>query len=470
MSPAPSSVRPAVLAAVLLATAAAAAPAAAQLPPGFPRLDPVLEWEVHVGREPAEAAAVAAARDAVADLAVPGGVTVEDATAVDPLSLRFTGRERDRDRVLAALRGAGLLGGTYGSSGREPGGGPFDAAAAAAAVRDRLAGRGPFGPVDPGGPPRPQRVHYGLAGPLGDSADTARAAVASLPDGLRAAFVTPPAADHRSLLLTMTADFRDVLEVKAALLDAGLRVGGYSARPERDEPAAAAGADGRGDAGTDRGAAADVQPRLLTVTFDAPPGGGGLPDFTAVVRDRVAGSGVADAELLVADWPGRTVLIQYTGTRGDSLKITVALAADDAQEAMYNAMRAVSNFPPDRPAGPLPPSAFGEAGRRMALRGRSSEVQPLPAGYEPPTREAREVTLTFPTPVPGNPAANTAAVRRAAAAAVVGPTRLTAADWAAGEATVRFVGYPWGGARIAEAVKAAGATVSEHDTAPLRRD
>ena len=480
--PAPIS-RP--LAAILISATAAAA--AAQ-PPGPPFPDPPPE-KFWVRVEPevvASAETVERARRAVAGLRGIRGLTVLEPTAVDPLTLEYVGTRSDQNRIVHALRQAGMEAlqsrldeagdfvpaaeraareaeaAKFGARlGLAPPGRRGDPAEAARRQAKFFEDRGLPNPYRPG---RPIELAFDLSEPLGDRAAAASAAVADLPGGRSASFAVPPEPDHRSLSLrTVYAD--DVMEVvRRSLTDADIPLTGSTRMRFTDEP------DEPNEPG-EPPAAADrfVGPHMLTITFAPTPGGARLPNLDAEVRRILEETGFAGTKLLLSDWPGRTIVVRYEGTRGEASQIAFAFSEAAMRDAMNRVAATTGDLrppgrgvPPGREGGPFvtPPGIH-------SLRVDEFEATPAPPGGEPepPARELRTATLTLRTPVPGRPAANTAAARRAFQQAGLGRVKLVDADWAAGRVTATFVGYPWGGANLADALTALGAEVVDHTTA-----
>ncbi|MFH5806021.1 hypothetical protein [Alienimonas sp. DA493] len=441
--------------------------------------------------EAADAEAVAAAREAVASVNLPGGIMVDDATAVDPLTLRFKANAADTDRVLAALRRAGILTERHTASGslRKPGGRADAADLKRRADRARrsllrLEQQKPDERRDGG--PSPDIIRFFLDAPVGDRGDAARAAVAALPTKFGAA-LDAPSPEHRTLVVRLTerptdfAQFRLKRDrVRIALLEAGFSIdassnvteSGNETNGRDDEAEPDHPAESPSPKASDEDAVGEARPRLLLLTLKLLPGVVSRTGPEKAVRDALRTVDLPDVELLVADWPGRTLAIRYTGTRTDAGSILMAVQRavleQDREATMKGAQAAAQQLIRNRRRGGPSVLALrlenGEAAERF--KELSFESSPIadPEGFQPPAEEARTVVLTFTTPVPGRPAANTAVIRRALPDAGVKLAKLAEADWEAGRVTVQFVGYPWGGDRIADAFKAAGAPVVEHAT------
>ena len=468
--------RPAAALAVLAAAAVAPAAAAQPSPETFwVRVDPEVV---------ASAETVARARRAVTNLRGVRGLTVLDPTAVDPLTIEYVGRRGEEDRIVRALRAAGVSAAQaradeagdfvtaaeraardaeqekararIGFPGRRPD--PAAADRRAEFIADRraefIAERGLPNPIRPG---RPTEMLIDLSEPLGDRGDAAAATLAAVPGAAGASFAVPPAPDHRRLVVR--APYADGITnvLRDAPARADVPVSGFVTTrfPDEDGTDEPPPADPAGPGGTGG-------PQALTVTLPRPQSGGEFPDLTAEVEKILKGVGVPGLELLVADWPGRTLLLRHDGG-GDLAHIEVTTALNDAAFAAVPASIAAAT-----------------AGMRAAGRSGSFDIPPGvqdfggafatskaiadPAAYEPPTRTARTAVLTLRTPVPGNHRANTAAARRAFQSAGVGRATLTEADWQAGRVVVKFIGYPWGGDRLAETLSALGATVLKQTT------
>ena len=502
---APKGPAAALLFAALLAPAAAAQGPGNAGPQDAPRLEYHAAWD-----RPADAETVARARTALEPLTgqIPG-LAVADATAVDPLTIRLTDDHPGTlNRVRRALREAGVTtGGLDGGSV-----GNADPAWLAAMLRHEIAEMEsdvPLPrPLPPNLPPELQKMQEELRdraerartpaqraarleshrrrreaatdrsgpwmiwamanGPLREAAAAARGALAGVDPGLNAAFAVEPTPDHRSLVVRYEGTRLDGTRIRLALLDAGVPLDGRSsarflgddaADPERTARIAAAAAEN-----------AAVGPRLLTLTYSPPPDGGDVPNLSGRVRQAADGAGVPGAKLLLADADGRTYVVGYEGDGADGWAIHETfrhLAMAEHEAAHERRSRAIRGGASLLTVGHVGGEFLGLA---VSMR---PEIGPVDGTGElsPPTKLARTVTLTLKTPVPGDRAANAAAVRNAArtAGGVYRP-KVTGADWDAGRVVIEFVGYPWGGDRIAEAVRAAGADVTDHATSPAGRD
>ena len=357
---------------------------------------------------PADAATVARAREVLEPLTakVPG-LAVADATAVDPLTVRLADDHPGAvNLVRRALRDAGLLSGGLG--GGSPGGN--DLAGLADMLRHSIAEMDsdvplPH-PIPANLPPfareaqermrdtrertmtadqrtarleahrdrrermtggsGPTVMRAGLNGPLGDRIAAARGALAGVDPKLSAAFVTAPAADHRSLVVRFDGTRLDADRIRLAFLEAGVPLdGGAAVRPVGEDETDAAG----------DGERAAIGARLLTISYSPPPNGDDLPNLSGRMRQALDEAGVPGAKLLVADAPGRTYVIGFDGDERDGWAIESTLrhtALAEHRAATTAQARGFSAEPAGRGGvrGPRPPA------RRVRLHPRGRPGRP----------------------------------------------------------------------------------------------
>ena len=414
---------------------------------------------------PATSESVAAVRTALEEAEAEGRllegtrVTVQDPGPLSPVTVHLEGPARALEAVKRALQGRphdvirvkiDMI--SPGRSGETKRGGILDQARKANFI-DAIYRR----KNEP--PPRlPLELRMFLTYPVCDRAGAAVAAAAAVPPDLETQLIQPAPAD-RALTVRYVGLHDDDGRIVEKFMEAGFSVDATAHRMSRRV--------GRGgkkpwspyiyDHAAERNALppagptpeCDAVPRLLTMSYDPTPDQRPLPEATAAVRAAVVGAVGPGAELVLADWPGRTLLIRYTGTAPAGWGIATAVAAA---------------VPP--PAQDYNPEFY--PGFELGRDGFTAEFERLAdsARFEPPGRTAWRTRYTLRTPVPGDPARNTPFAQRLAEAMLDPGAEVVEADWPAGELAVRYTGYPWGGDRFADALEAAQAVVLKQETVP----